>query len=189
MKKRKYIISIIVVAITLTWCSYCFTKIYFQEKNAKNETVKATMSNKDNLDNNIKVFLKEKNENSESKETLEKIKEENNLDENATLEQLSEALENKGYYLDEKESNNKELHFKKCINPNMYYILKYNDNLAIFKSNENCKLYIEDEKKDIYLNTVKYSNFSKDDREYFEGYNAEFKDKEDAANFITQYIS
>ena len=189
MKKRKYIISIIAVVVTLFWCSFCFTKISFLEKSLKQKTVKATISNKNNFDNDIKVYLKEKNKNNETQETLDKLKDEYNLGDNANIKQLTEALEKKGYYLDEDESKDTEYHFKKCINPNMYYILKYNDNLAIFKSNDNCQLYIEDQKKDIYLNTVKYFNLSKEDKEYFEDYNAEFSSKKDAVNFITQYIS
>ena len=70
-----------------------------------------------------------------------------------------------------------------------YYIEEYNGYLAIYKCNDNYELVVEDEEEDVFMNAMEYSYFNDTDREYFESHKASFSSKEEARNYMTQFMS
>ncbi len=73
--------------------------------------------------------------------------------------------------------------------PGHYYIEEYNGYLAIYKCNDNYELVVEDEEEDVFMNAMEYSYFNDTDREYFESHKASFSSKEEARNYMTQFMS
>ena len=78
---------------------------------------------------------------------------------------------------------------KEGLIPGRYYIEEYNGYLAIYKCNDDYELVIEDEEDDVFMNVMEYSYFNDQDREYFESHKATFDNKEDARNYMTQFMS
>ena len=85
--------------------------------------------------------------------------------------------------------NSRDIVEKDGLIPGHYYIKEYNGYLAIYKCNDDYELVIEDEEEDVFMNVMEYSYFNDQDREYFESHKATFDNKEDARNYMTQFMS
>ena len=101
----------------------------------------------------------------------------------------SEPIETEANSADITEDNNNDSVDKEELIPGHYYIEEYNGYLAIYRCNDDYELIVEDEEDDVFMNAMEYSYFNEEDREYFENHKATFDSKEEARNYMTQFMS
>ena len=186
----RFYITIAALLITIIWSGICITKVVLSDNDSNYEkAVDGNIIENEYLKEDLKISLTEKDTNKETVMTLSEIKDMYNLKDNITKEELDSALKNDGYVADTEVEIDKEVFYNQLIMPNKYYIQEYNEHLAIYKSGDKCELTIEDINEDIYNNSIEYSRFSDVDKKYFESYKAEFDTKEEARDYMTQFIS
>jgi len=181
------IMSITLLALFLA-TSYCVTSIVLlnNKKNSNNNTIEATKSNNDYLEDKIKISLS-KGLLNETNKSLAELKQELGIEGEVTEDTLTSALSKKGYVLTEASSN--VIYYNRSVVPNKYYIMECNDFLAIYKSDENCKLSIENETEDVYDSGKKFSHLRDIDRERMQNYEMEYNSKMEAEQAISELIS
>lgn len=190
--KVKNGIMIFVILATVFSVSYFLTNLYIENNMAlNNKTKEVNESTKNNeeeayLDEETKISLN-KGATKEYEESLSSLKEDLGLDENLTEEELSSILSKEGYNLTQECSN--ELYYTRTVAPNKYYIREYKGYLAIFKSDENCKLTIEDEETDVFSDSKKFENLRQVDQDSISSFEREFNTKEEAEEAISELIS
>lgn len=192
-KRNKIKLSVLIITalITLFWSTYCVSSILYSgiDDDYKNEAVNNNIEEGIYLDDNITINLYPKNSEKDEVKTLKEVKEEYNMSGKVSEEELTVVLKKNGYELDNEVNVDNELTYKQKLLPNKYYIKEYNGYLAIYKCDDECNLTIEDEDSDVYTEAIKYNQFSDTDKKYFEENNAEYATKEEAENYITQFIS
>lgn len=190
MKKNRFIVMISALLITLFWSGYCATKIYVATKVENNEETIETNIGKDGiLSDEIKLSLKGKHDGTERIETIAEYKEKQEIEEGLTKEELDKVLSREGYEENTTVLIDDILFYEQKLLANKYYIKEYNNSLAIYKSNSECELCIEDEDEDVYYEEINYSLFPEVDKKYFENNEAEFSSKDEARIYMTQFIS
>ena len=189
MKKNKLIVLSIAVLATLFWCGYCGTKIYVATTTITDETVETNSNNEGILSDELKLSLKGKEDGTEQIETIAEYKEKQEIEHGLTKEELDEVLAKDGYMENTSVQIDNILFYEQKLLPNKYYIKEYNGTLAVYKSNSECQLCIEDEDEDVYYEEIDYSMFSEEDKNYFKNNAAEFSTKEEARNYMTQFLS
>ena len=121
---------------------------------------------------------------------MSELKKELNIDKNLTETELSKALKDKGYVL-EVESNG-EMTYKrdasKAVKPNKYYIGEKDGFLAIYKTDDNGTLSIENS-EDVYTNSKKVDKLSEIDKEKIKNFELEYNSKDDAEESLSEFLS
>ena len=173
--KLKNKITIFAILITVFSVSYFLTQLYLEDKIMTNSEKISNLENEEYLKEDIKVSLNKGAINEEEK-TLKDLKKELGIKNDLTEEELSDLLVKDGYNLTQE-----------CTNK-LYYIREYNGYLAIFKSDNKCKLKREDENTDVF-NRKKFENLTEKDRESINNFEREFNTKEEAEEAISELIS
>ena len=191
MKKNiKRIITAVLVLFTVFYTSFTVTNIKKEyKKNQDNILAKEEKKNQI-LDNNVKISLY-KGDILEKQKNLSDLKKDLKLSEDLSEETLGEALETLGYSL-ESDTGSEYIYkrdVKDSAEANKYYIKEYEGYLAIYKSDENGNLSIEDENKDVYRNSVKFDNLPEGDREMINNMQLVYNTKEEAQLDISDIIS
>lgn len=185
--KRKIQTVIIICMLLLTFfsVSYLVSNIIILDKRENNSV---------NVNTNNEVFIKDDMKISLSKsglvieeKNLSELKEKYGLNGQVTEESLNEALSKEGYVLTENTTNT--IYYSRTAAPNKYYVMNYNDNLAIYISNDKCELKIEDKEKDIYTDSKKFSHLREMDKNKILNYEMEFNTKQEAEAALSELIS
>ena len=190
ISKKKLFISMTIILALIFSITYYLSDKYITNKNAENNTTTAVEINEDDeLNDNTKIYLYA-GEKKEKEATLAELKKELNLDGNLTQAELSKALKDKGYVL-EIESNG-EMTYKRDISqsvkPNKYYIGEKDGFLAIFKTDSDGTLSIENS-EDVYSNSKKVNNLREIDKNKIKNFELEYDSKEDAEESLSEFLS
>lgn len=186
MKRNiKIVIIVCMLLLTLMSVSYLIFNISISNKN-NNNTVNANINTESYINENMKISLS-KGDIIIKEEKLSDIKGEIGLSGSITEKALNDALIKEGYILTEATSS--AIYYTRTVAPNKYYIMNYNDNLAIYKSNEKCELTIEDKESDIYTSSKKFSHLREMDKTKIQNYEMEFNTKEEAEAALSELIS
>jgi hypothetical protein len=190
INKKKLFISMVVTLALIFSITYYLTDKYITNKNAQNNTVITSEINKnDELDDNTKIYLFA-GEKKEEELTLAELKKELNIDKDLTQAELSKELKDKGYVL-EIESNG-EMTYKrdasKSVKPNKYYIGEKDGFLAIYKTDNDGTLSIENN-EDVYSNSKKVDSLSEIDKNKIRNFELEYDSKDDAEEDLSEFLS
>lgn len=183
--KLKNKIMIFAILITVFSVSYFLTQLYLEDKIMTSSEKFSNLENEEYLKEDIKVSLNKGAINEEEK-TLKDLKKELGIKNDLTEEELSDLLVKDGYNLTQECTN--KLYYTRTVAPNKYYIREYNGYLAIFKSDNKCKLKIENEEKDVF-NGKKFENLTEKDKESINNFEREFNTREEAEEAISELIS
>lgn len=188
--KKKLFISMVVTLALIFSITYYLTDKYITNKNAKNNTVITSEINKnDELDDNTKIYLFA-GEKKEEELTLAELKKQLNIDKNLTVAELSKALKDKGYVLEI--DSNGEMTYKrdasKSVKPNKYYIGEKDGFLAIYKTDNDGTLSIENS-EDVYSNSKKVDSLSEIDKNKIRNFELEYDSKDDAEEDLSEFLS
>jgi len=190
MSKKKLFISMTIALAIIFSITYYLSDKYITNKNAKNNAIKVSETRKGNeLNDNKKIYLFA-GEKKEKELTIADLKKEFNIDGNVTQAELSKVLKDKGYVL-EIESNGLMTYKKnnsKSVKPNKYYIGEKNGFLAIFKTDKDGTLLIENN-KDIYSESKKVDNLRETDKNKIKNFEFEYETKEDAEESLSEFLS
>lgn len=184
--KIKSGIMIFAILTTVFSVSYLLTNIYLESKVTSNNENVSKIEDKEYLNENVEVSLI-KGVITEEKKTLKDLKKELGINDELTEEELSKLLIKEGYSLTQECTN--KLYYTRTVSPNKYYIREYNGYLAIFKSDDKCKLKIENEKTDIFNQRKKFENLTEKDKESINNFEREFNTREEAEEAISELIS
>lgn len=185
-KNIKLAIMITTLLVTLFASSYFINRIYILNSKNSNTEVETAINTNNGLDEKIKVSLS-KGLVTETEKSLSELKKELGLEGEVTEKLLSSALSEKGYVLTEASKN--VIYYNRTIVPNKYYIMEYKDSLAIYKSDENYELIIENESEDVYDSSKKYSHLPEVDRKRMQDYEMEYDTKLKAEEAVSELIS
>ncbi|WP_297420815.1 hypothetical protein [Clostridium sp.] len=190
LNKKKLFISMAITLALIFFITYYLSDRYIANKNVKNNTVTTSEINKDNqLSDNTKIYLFS-GEKKEKELTLAELKKELNIDKNLTVAELSKALKDNGYVLEI--SSNGEMTYKKdlskVVKPNKYYIGEKDGYLAIYKTDNNGTLLIENS-NDVYSDNKKVDNLSELDKDKIKNFKLEFNSKDDAEESLSEFLS
>lgn len=187
VNKKKLFIGMTLALALIFSITYYFSEKYISNKNAKNNPVSSSEIN-NKLNDNIRIYLYA-GEKKEKELTLSELKKELNIDKNLTETELSKALKDKGYVL-EVESNG-EMTYKrdasKAVKPNKYYIGEKDGFLAIYKTDDNGTLSIENS-QDVYTNSKKVDNLSEIDKDKIKNFELEYNSKDDAEESLSEFF-
>jgi hypothetical protein len=192
-KAKKFILLGAIILTMMFIISYFVFDNYLDNQRTINEENNQTTMAKDTtktLDENIKITLF-KGDSKEKESTLKEMKKELGLDGDITQEMLRKALENSGYSLDA--VYDKEIYFKRAaenaIEPNKYYIKEYEEYFAIFGSDNNGNLLIENPQTDIFKERKKFKDLPKSDQDMINKLEMKFDTKAKAEEKISELIS
>ncbi len=190
-KKRLFIGIVIILALIFSITYYVSSK-YISNKNIQNNSVRAESGEddkNDELNDSTRICLfsggiKEK------ESTLADLKKELNLNDNLTQAELAKELRDKGYVLEI--ASNGEMSYKKdsskAIKPNKYYIGEKDGYLAIYKTDENGTLLIENS-NDVYTNSKKVDSLRDIDKNKIKNFELEYNSRDDAEESLSEYLS
>ncbi len=190
MNKKKLFVSMTITLALIFSITYYLSDKYITNKNAKNKAAIASEIKKSSgISDSTKIYLFA-GENKEKELTIADLKKELNIDGNLTQAELSKALRDKGYVL-EIESNG-EMKYKKDISkfikPNKYYIGEKDGFLAIYKTDNDGTLLIENS-EDVYSNNKKVENLRESDKNKIKDFEFEYNSKEDAEENLSEFLS
>jgi hypothetical protein len=176
--------------VIIFFITYYLSDKYIANKNIKNNAVEASEMNKNNeLNNNTKIYLFSGN-NKEKESTIADLKKELNIDGNLTKSELSKALSEKGYVLEL--NSNGEMTYKrnisKAVKPNKYYIGEKDGFLAIYKTDKDGILAIENS-EDVYSNNKKVDSLREGDKQKIKNFEFEYNSKDEAEEGISEFLS
>lgn len=190
INKKKLFIGMTLTLVIIFFITYYLSDKYIANKNIKNNAVEASEVNKNNeLSDNTKIYLFSGN-NKEKESTIADLKKELNIDGNLTKGELSKALSEKGYVLEL--NNNGEMTYKrdisKAVKPNKYYIGEKDGFLAIYKTDKDGILSIENS-EDVYSNSKKVDSLRESDKQKIMNFEFEYNSKEEAEENISEFLS
>ncbi|AWK52479.1 hypothetical protein DIC82_16360 [Clostridium beijerinckii] len=190
INKKKLFVSMTIILALIFSITYYLSDKYISNKNAKNKAAIASEIKKSSgISDSTKIYLFA-GENKEKESTIADLKKELNIDGNLTQAELSKALQDKGYVL-EIESNG-EMKYKKDISkfikPNKYYIGEKDGFLAIYKTDNDGTLLIENS-EDVYSNNKKVENLRESDKNKIKNFEFEYNSKEDAEENLSEFLS
>jgi hypothetical protein len=190
INKKKLFIGIVILLALIFSITYYLSNKYISNKQPKDNSVSASQANKDSeLNDNTKIYLLA-GEKIEKELTLADLKKELSLDNNLTVAELSKALKDKGYVL-EIEPNGEMTYkrdFSESVKPNKYYIGEKDGCLAIYKTDGNGTLLIENS-DDIYSNSKKVDSLRDLDKDKIINFELEYDSKEDAEESLSEFLS
>lgn len=190
MNKKKLFISMTITLAIIFSITYYLSDKYITNKNAKNNAAIASELNKSSgLSDSTKIYLFA-GEKKEKESTIADLKKELNIDGNLTVSELSKALKDKGYVL-ELESNGVMTYkrdISKSIKSNKYYIGEKDGFLAIYKTDKDGTLLIENS-EDVYSNNKKVDNLREIDKNKINNFELEYESKEDAEESLSEFLS
>lgn len=191
MKNKKYMILFMAATLVIIFSlSYYLTDRYISSKKIKGNAVTASETYKArNINDSTKIYLFS-GENKEKELTIAELKKELNIEGDLTQGELAKLLKNKGYIL-EVESNG-EMKYRKdisnSIKPNKYYIGEKDGYLAIYKTNNDGTLIIENN-GDVYSSSKKVNTLRESDRNKIKDFEFQFDTKEDAEESLSEFLS
>lgn len=188
-KKRIFaimtILLVIIFSLTYYFCDKYITKPIIDKENA---TVVNDDSG-DNLSDETKVCLYS-GDVKEEELSLGDLEKQLNIGDDLNQAELSNALKDKGYVL--VLTSEKELTFKRdpsqTVKPNKYYIGEKDGYLAIYKTDENGTLLIENS-EDIYKNSKTIDSLTPADITKIKNFKYEYDTKEDAEENLSEFLS
>ena len=174
----------------------CFFSTYFivdRLTNSKNKDVndnqsKTTVYNTNSLSDDMKIILKVDGK-VENSETLKEFKLDNNID-NVNEQFLVDYYASKGYSVESLSEKKVVLNKDEevILEPNKYYLGEKDGYFAIYKSDENGKVFIEDE-SDVYRSSKMVNTIPKDDQEAIKSFKFGYDTKDEAKEILSGYIS
>lgn len=174
----------------------CFFSSYFivdRLTNSKNKDVndnqsKTTVYNTNSLSDDMKIILKVDGI-VETSETLKEFKLDNNID-NVNEQFLVDYYASKGYSVESLSEKKVVLNKDEevILEPNKYYLGEKDGYFAIYKSDENGKVFIEDE-SDVYRSSKMVNTIPKDDQEAIKSFKFGYDTKDEAKEILSGYIS
>ena len=174
----------------------CFFSTYFivdRLTNSKNKDVndnqsKTTVYNTNSLSDDKKIILKVDGI-VETSETLKEFKLDNNID-NVNEQFLVDYYASKGYSVESLSEKKVVLNKDEevILEPNKYYLGEKDGYFAIYKSDENGKVFIEDE-SDVYRSSKMVNTIPKDDQEAIKSFKFGYDTKDEAKEILSGYIS
>lgn len=188
-KKRMFVVMTVLLAIifslTYYFCDKYITKPIVEKENA---TVVNNDSNND-LSDETKVCLYS-GDVKEDELSLGDLKKQLNIGDDLTETELSKALKDKGYVL--VLTSEKELTFKRdpsqTVKPNKYYIGEKDGYLAIYKTDENGTLLIENS-DDVYNDRKTIDSLTPADITKIKNFKYEYDTKEEAEENLSEFLS
>ncbi len=147
---------------------------------------------KEVIDDNTRIVLKLRDNTSgklSDYEVLNLVQLEDSIGKSVDKSRLEEFYSKQGYSL--YSYNDKEFIFIKDVvpkfEPNKYYLGVENGCLAIYKSDSEGKLYIEDHEKDVTQKTV--DSLPDGDKQLFKNYELKFNTKQEAYDILAEIQS
>lgn len=188
--KKKLFIGMILTLVIIFSITYYLSDKYIANKNIKNNAVEADETNKHNeFSDNTKIYLFSGNT-KEKESTISDLKKELNIDGDLTKGELSKALNEKGYIFEL--NSNGEMTYKrdvsKDVKPNKYYIGEKDGFLAIYKTDKDGILLIENS-EDLYSNNKKVDSLREIDKQKIKNLEFEYDSKEEAEEGISEFLS
>lgn len=188
-KKRMFavmtVLLVIIFSLTYYFCDKYITKPIIDKENA---TVVNDDSG-DNLSDETKVCLYS-GDVKEEELSLGDLEKQLNIGDDLNQAELSNALKDKGYVL--VLTSEKELTFKRdpsqTVKPNKYYIGEKDGYLAIYKTDENGTLLIENS-EDIYKNSKTIDSLTPADITKIKNFKYEYDTKEEAEENLSEFLS
>ena len=188
-KKRMFVVMTVLLAIifslTYYFCDKYITKPIVEKENA---TVVNNDSSND-LSDETKVCLYS-GDVKEDELSLGDLKKQLNIGDDLTETELSKALKDKGYVL--VLTSEKELTFKRdpsqTVKPNKYYIGEKDGYLAIYKTDENGTLLIENS-DDVYNDRKTIDSLTPADITKIKNFKYEYDTKEEADENLSEFLS
>lgn len=188
-KKRMFVVMTVLLAIifslTYYFCDKYITKPIVEKENA---TVVNNDSSND-LSDETKVCLYS-GDVKEDELSLGALKKQLNIGDDLTETELSKALKDKGYVL--VLTSEKELTFKRdpsqTVKPNKYYIGEKDGYLAIYKTDENGTLLIENS-DDVYNDRKTIDSLTPADITKIKNFKYEYDTKEEAEENLSEFLS
>ena len=188
-KKRMFVVMTVLLAIifslTYYFCDKYITKPIVEKENA---TVVNNDSSND-LSDETKVCLYS-GDVKEDELSLGDLKKQLNRGDDLTETELSKALKDKGYVL--VLTSEKELTFKRdpsqTVKPNKYYIGEKDGYLAIYKTDENGTLLIENS-DDVYNDRKTIDSLTPADITKIKNFKYEYDTKEEAEENLSEFLS
>ena len=189
-KKRMFIGMTILLAIifSLTYylCDKYITKPITEKENA---TVVNGSGSDGDLSDETKICLYS-GDVKEDELSLGDLKKQLNISDDLNESELTNALRDKGYVL--VLTADKELTFKRdpsqTVKPNKYYIGEKDGYLAIYKTNENGTLLIENH-SDVYKDSKTIDSLTPADITKIKNFKFEYDNKEDAEENLSEFLS
>ncbi|WP_322016398.1 hypothetical protein [Clostridium butyricum] len=188
-KKRMFVVMTVLLAIifslTYYFCDKYITKPIVEKENA---TVVNNDSSND-LSDETKVCLYS-GDVKEDELSLGDLKKQLNIGDDLTETELSKALKDKGYVL--VLTSEKELTFKRdpsqTVKPNKYYIGEKDGYLAIYKTDENGTLLIENS-DDVYNDRKTIDSLTPANITKIKNFKYEYDTKEEAEENLSEFLS
>ena len=192
-KIRKYVLGAAIIFTFIFSVSFLAFDRYIDNKREEieeaNEQTLAREKEKP-LDNSILVVLY-KDDIKEQETTLKELKKNLEVKEDLNEEDLSELLSGKGYVLDG--VYDKQIIYRRSvkdsIEPNMYYIGECDGWIAIYTSDDEGNLTINDPQNDIIKEGKKFKNLTENDQTIIKNRELKFASKDEAEEKISELVS
>lgn len=189
INKKKLFIGMAMILVLIFFVTYYLSDKYIVNKNLKNAVEASEINKNKQLSDNTKIYLFS-GEKKEKELTISELKKELNIDGNLTKGELSKALSDKGYVLEL--NANGEMTYKKDISkalkPNKYYIGEKDGFLAIYKTDKDGILLIENN-EDVYSDNKKVDSLREIDKNKIKNFEFEYDSKEDAEENLSEFLS
>ena len=194
-EKKKSIRNKVTLCIVLL--IVCFFSTYFivdRLTNSKykdvsdNQSKTAVYNNTNLLSDDMKIILKVDGV-VEKSETLKDFKLDNEID-SVNEQFLVDYYASKGYSVESLSEKKVVLNKDEevILEPNKYYLGEKDGYFAIYKSDENGKVFIEDE-SDVYRSSKMVNTIPKDDQEAIKSFKFGYDTKDEAKEILSGYIS
>jgi len=190
---KRYILTGVIILTIIFVASFFQFNRYLEKKTLEREEAQQTALTRDktaSLKEDVLITLF-KGDKQEKVTTLKDIKIELNLKGEVSEESLTKALQKKGYSLEEVEDS--ELTYKRSVEnsveDNKYYIKEYDGYFAIYKSDSNGNLLIENPATDIFKEQKKFSQLPKSDQDMINNLEFKYEDRNQAEDKISELIS
>lgn len=188
-KKRMFVVMTVLLAIifslTYYFCDKYITKPIVEKENA----IVVNNDSSNDLSDETKVCLYS-GDVKEDELSLGDLKKQLNIGDDLTETELSKALKDKGYVL--VLTSEKELTFKRdpsqTVKPNKYYIGEKDGYLAIYKTDENGTLLIENS-DDVYNDRKTIDSLTPADITKIKNFKYEYDTKEEAEENLSEFLS
>ena len=153
-----------------------------------NQSKTIVYNNTNSLSDDMKIILKVDGI-VETSETLKEFKLDNNID-NVNEQFLIDYYASKGYSVESLSEKKVVLNKDEevILEPNKYYLGEKDGYFAIYKSDENGKVFIEDE-SDVYRSSKMVNTIPKDDQEAIKSFKFGYDTKDEAKEILSGYIS
>lgn len=185
-KVKLFLSMSIALAIIFSLTYICMDNYYSKEPNIVTQN---TVKEKDGLDDKTKIILFA-GDKKEQEYSLADLKSKLNIKENLTESELIKLLEKKGYVLDVNVNN--ELMFKKdaakTLEANKYYIGDKDGYLAIYKTDKDGNLKIENS-ADVYSDFKTVDSMGQIDKEKIRNFEFMYNSKEEAEEGLSEFLS